>query len=117
MERYTIEKALNTLRCRFEVNIVANANGDYIETTNSYSEYDFDAYVIDDLVVLMSEVGLYGMYSDYPFHALNLPVSEIGEPVLNEVNVMYYDNTGAARPVKINIPEKDEDDEWRDLML
>lgn len=107
MEKYAIGEIKKSKINQFEVIIVADSNdADYITTRNFYSEKDFDNYVIDELIKLLSkhseEYQLESFWSD----SLDIPYSDYGCcHSLESVEVNYYDNNGSVRPVTIHLAE------------
>lgn len=139
MNKYTLGKTIESQRNQFEVILVGETGyGDFVVTREFYLEEEFNKLIADELIKLLTTVGIYGDLREFTSPFLYLPLDQDRKAyVLDEVTIMYYNEEGIAQTVHLNLPNKteincprcgdvdctldcdreDDEHEWRKLIL
>ncbi|TVX86019.1 hypothetical protein [Paenibacillus agilis] len=113
MEKYTLSKT--EARNIFIVTIVGDSNdADYITTEEVYNKSDFDEYVVNALIDLMTNYSNNHQLENYP-NKFDLSIPHNGWDgychSLESVTIKHIDDNGEHWDVEMILPDDEEDEE------
>ena len=102
--KYKLIKLNSQKEKTFKVTIVADSNdADYITTINTYTEKEFNEYVVDDLIDLLNNYNGSHQLENYSGEA-EVPYSDWGRcHTLESVDISCTDENGNVFNVMLNL--------------